>query len=576
MTPSRLSVLILLATTLAATAQNPPAGGQEAAPARQQDGARGQGGRGDGGGPGGGRGFPGGGRGGMFGPMGRSLDSITELREQFQPTILRRDVQLMRDELDLDEGQMPIVETLVSDYETQFNEASEKAQQRQRDLMQKMFQSFMGGNARERFQESFQKIQSDLEQMAVEAGGELPPETRRQYFREQMQKMSEEMAKEREASGAAAETRAVAADMVKSAEAWRRERTDMDSKLLEGVQATLRDAQKQAWPAFDRFLRREKSLPRGRLSGESVNLFAVVDAAGLSKESIAKLEPLLETYEVNLDEALKRRNDYLGQNEAKALRAIQEGDAKAMEQLADRMIDLRNGVRAVNEDSRTALVAALDPQEGKRVERAALEAAYGRVYRATRADRAFTAALEMEDVTPEVRTAISELQTIYANEIDSMNQRIALSIRKSEPERLKQEAVRASGLLNGGGSFFGGPPEDPSDALFEKRGEMTDNYVKRLAALLTPEQAAKLPRGTGRDDGRRQGPFGSWTISEMPEEARAAAKAADKDGNGVIEGDERRELFRGMRPDGGDGAAGGGRGNGAGNGDGRRNRDNSN
>ena len=214
----------------------------------------------------------------MFGPMGRALDAVTELREQFQPTILRRDVQLMRDELQLDDTQVPIVETLVSDYETQFSEASEKAQQRQRDLMQRMFQSFMGGDTREKFQQSFQKIQSDLEQMAVEAGGELPPETRRQYFREQMQKMSEEMAKEREASGAAAETRAIAADMVKSAESWRRERGDMDSKLMEGVQATLKDPQKAEWPAFDRFLRREKSLPRGRLSGESVNLFAVLDA----------------------------------------------------------------------------------------------------------------------------------------------------------------------------------------------------------------------------------------------------------------------------------------------------------
>jgi hypothetical protein len=350
---------------------------------------------------------------------------------------------------------------------------------------------------------------------------------------------------------------------------------------MEGVQATLKDAQKSEWPAFDRFLRREKSLPRGRLSGESVNLFAVLDAAGLSKESIAKLGTLLEEYEVRLDEALKRRNDYLGQNEAKALRAIQEGDAKAMENLADRMIDLRNAVRSVNEDSRTAIVAALSPEDGKRVERAALEAAYGRVYRATRADRAFAAALEMEDITPEVRASIQDLQVLYGTEIESMNQRIAQSIRKSEPERMKQEAVRASGLLSGGGgAFFGGQPEDPADALLEKRGETTDNYVKRLSALLTPEQAAKLPRGTGRDDGRRQGPFGSWTISEMPEESRAAAKAADKDGNGVIEGDERRELFRAMRPDGGDGAAGGGRGNGSGNGDGagggRRNRDNSN
>ncbi len=556
----RLTASILpLLLSCVAFAQSPPqpAQGGSGAPA-QGDGQGGRGGRGNrqGGGPGFmfGRGGPGGG-GRMFGPMGRSLDSVTELREQFQPYVLRRDVPLMREQLTLDDGQVTVVETLVGDYETQFNEASDKAQQAQRDAMMRMFESFMGGDTRERFQQAFEKIQADLEQMAVEAGGELPPDARRKYFREQMQKMGEEMAKEREASGAAAETRRIASEMAQAAEKWRREKADMDGKLLEAVKSTLLQPQAARWASFDRFLRREKTLPRGRLSGESVNLFAVVDEAGISKESLPKLTTLLDEYEQRLDAALARRNEYLAQNESKALKAIVEGDAKAMEQLADRMIDLRNGVRSVNEESRAAIVAALPADEGRKVERAALEAAYGRVYRATRTDRSFKAALELPDLSDEARKAVEDLQAVYATEIDAMNQRIAQAIRKGEPEQLKQEAVRATSLLSGGAPGFDGPQNDAADALLEKRGEMGDGYVKRLAALLTPEQAEKLPKGSGRDDGRRQGPFGSWTISEMPEEVRAAAKTADKDGNGVLEGEERRQFFQSMRPQ--DGAQGG-------------------
>ena len=418
-----------------------------------------------------------------------------------------------------------------------------------------MFQSFMGNGAREKFQESFQKIQADLEQMAVESGGELPAEMRRQYFREQMQKMTDEMQKQREASGEAAETRRIASEMAQAAEKWRRERTQMETTLMDGVKGTLKGDQTGRWDSFLRFLRREKSLSRGRLSGESVNLFTVVDEAQLSKDSVAKLAPMLDDYEMRLDAALKSRNEYLGQNETKALKAMQEGDAKAMEQLADRMIDLRSAVRAVNEESRTALVAALPPDEGRKLEKAALAAAYGRVYRPTKAERSFTAALELQDLTPDVRKAVEELSVLYGTEIDAMNQRIAQAIRKGEPEQLKQEAVRATSLLSGGAPGFDGPQNDAADALLEKRGEMGDGYVKRLAALLTPEQAEKLPKGSGRDDGRRQGPFGSWTISEMPEEVRAAAKTADKDGNGVLEGEERRQFFQSMRPQ--DGAQGG-------------------
>ena len=509
-----------------------------------------------GGPPGGGRG----GRGGrMFGPMGRSLDAVTEIREQFQPLLGRRDVVLMRDELRLDEGQVAVVESLVTDYDTRFSEAAEAAQEEQRGLMRQMFQSFMGGSARERFQESFQKIQTDLEQMAVEAGGELPPEMRRQYFREQMQKMTESIQQEREANGEAAQTRAVAAEMVKAAESWRQERSQMDREVMDGVKASLKESQVAQWDAFDRFLRREKTLPRGRLSGEGVNLFTVIDEAGLPRESVDALKDILDQYEVRLDESLQRRNDYVAQNEVRALKAMQAGDAKEMERIAERMIDLRNAVRNVHEEARQAVVAALPAEQGARVERAALSSAYGRVYRPTRANRAFETVMGLEDLDPESRKSVEELAALYQTELDAMNQRIAQAIRKSEPDRLREEAVRAAGLLYGGGRFFDGPPQDPADELYEKRGEMTDNYVKRLAALLTPEQAAKLPQGTGRDDGRWQGPFGSWTIKDMPEEAREAAKAADKDGNGIIEGDERREMMRGMR---GDREGGGGQGDG--------------
>ena len=48
----------------------------------------------------------------------------------------------------------------------------------------------------------------------------------------------------------------------------------------------------------------------------------------------------------------------------------------------------------------------------------------------------------------------------------------------------------------------------------------------------------------------------------MPEENRAMAKGVDKDGNGIIEGDERREMFRAMRPADTGGNGGGGQGGG--------------
>ena len=504
--------------------------------------------QGQGGGRQGGRGFGMGG-GGMGGGIGRSLGAVTEMREQFQAFIVKRDVPLIKEQLKLDDGQITVVETFVTDYEAAFTDASDKASTAQQDLMRSMFQSFMGGNMRERYQSFGENMQKDIEQIEKDSGTEMSPEARSQYFRDQMDKMSQQIAAERETSGEAAQTRNIVGEMNLLSEKWRKERGSLDRQIMEDIKSSLKADQAAKWESFERFMRREKLLGRGRLSGENVNLFAVLDEAGLSKAQITSAAGILDEYELRLDEALKKRSDFLGQNEGKVMTAIQNSDAKSLEELASKGVDLRNAVRNVNEQYRTTIAGVLPPEEAKRFTQAALASGFARVYRPTRAERAFEKALSLADLSPDTLAAISEMQIAMMTELVGMNEKIAQTIRKAEPVRLKEEAVRSAGLLNGGASrMFGRNDPDIADEMLSKRGDMTDKYVERLKALLTAEQIALLPKGTGRDDGRNQGPFGSWTIANMPEENRAMAKAADKDGNGIIEGDERREMFRAMRP----------------------------
>ena len=553
------------ATSSSATKTPPAASAPADANANRQQG------QGQGGGRQGGRGFGMGG-GGMGGGIGRSLGAVTEMREQFQAFIVKRDVPLIKEQLKLDDGQTTVVETFVTDYEAAFTDASDKASTAQQDLMRSMFQSFMGGNMRERYQSFGENMQKDIEQIEKDSGTEMSPEARSQYFRDQMEKMSLQIAAERETSGEAAQTRKIVGDMTVLAEKWRKERGVLDRQVMEDIKSSLKADQAAKWESFERFMRREKLLGRGRLSGENVNLFAVLDEAGLSKEQIASTVGILDEYELRLDAALKKRSDFLGQNEGKVMTAIQNSDAKSLEDLASKGVDLRNAVRNVNEQYRTTIANALPPEEAKRFTQAALASGFARVYRPTRAERAFEKALSLEGLSPETLAAISEMQMAMMVELVGMNEKIAQAIRKAEPVQLKEEAVRSAGLLNGGASrMFGRNDPDVADEMLSKRGDMTDKYVERLKALLTTEQIALLPKGTGRDDGRNQGPFGSWTIANMPEENRAMAKTADKDGNGIIEGDERREMFRAMRPaDTGGNGGGNGGGQGGGNGSGRQ------
>jgi hypothetical protein len=162
--------------------------------------------------------------------------------------------------LKLDDGQRPIVEALLEDYEDSFGEGSEMVQTDLTDLGRSMMQSFMGGGAmgdmRERMRERFQGIRAEMEEM--EANGEpLDDEERRDFFRGRMEGMQQEMMDEAMDSGAFDEARGVMSEMLDILEQWVAERTRIDDGFVADVEIQLDDDQLVLWPAFDRFITRE-------------------------------------------------------------------------------------------------------------------------------------------------------------------------------------------------------------------------------------------------------------------------------------------------------------------------------
>ncbi|MFM8698565.1 MAG: hypothetical protein ACKOF7_07865, partial [Phycisphaerales bacterium] len=535
-------------------------------------GGRGRGGQ-DGGGGGGGRGGQGGGMGrGMFGGMGmgRGMGIQNQFRESFEPDFVRRDIPFFKQQLTLEEPQMIVVEQLMRDYEDAFEPAREDMMGQMQSLGQQMMAPMMGPEMQERWRGTMQKAREQMEQMAAEKGGELTPEERQAFFRDQMEKMGEEVRTELKSSGAFDQMRASLGEMVTDFNKWQETKARMRKSFVDGMQASLSEGQMQKWPAFERFLAREKTLPRSTISGEGVNLFFVLDEAGLSKETFAKLQPIMDEYELQLDAALKARNDFLAGNEAKYLQSIQSGDQDAARRFATRAMDLREGVRKVNDTYREQICAQLEPADAARVRAAALAAGFERVYGPNRMQRAFEAALGLEGLDATVADAIRTLQTQYGNEISPLNDRIAQEIRKEEPTRQVDEMVRVVGFMTGDvpmGQMFrrgGGNEGTASGKLLDERGEINDTYMTRLEQLLTPEQREQLPRG-GQGGGAMFG-GGPITLSEMPEQARERMKEFDKNNDGTIDEKEREAMIAAFRERGGGMFGGGGGGGGQGGG----------
>jgi len=281
---------------------------QGAPPAQGGGGGQGQGGGGQGGGRGGQGG--GGGGGGMFRGMGR-MGIQNQIRDSFEPDFVRRDIPLFKQQLSLEEAQLAVVEQLMRDYEDAFEPAREEIMNQMQEIGRQMMAPMMGPEMQDKWRGAMDDARQQMEQMAQEKGGELTPEERQQFFRTQMEKLGEQVQKEMKSSGAFDQMRASLGTMVTDFNKWQEAKQRLRSGFIDGMQASLTDPQMKKWPAFDRFLVREKTLPRGTISGESVNLFIVLDESGLSKETFAKLQSIMDEYELQLDAALKARNDLI-------------------------------------------------------------------------------------------------------------------------------------------------------------------------------------------------------------------------------------------------------------------------
>jgi len=504
------------------------------------------------------------GRGGM-----RGMGGMREIRELLEPDFSRRDMPLFAEQLQLDDGQKAIIEALIEDYEDGFGGGSEAVQADLMDLGRSMMQSFMGGGAmgdmRERMRERFGAVRAELEEM--EANGQpLSEEERRAFFRERMEGMQQEMMQDAMDSGAFDEARGVMTEMLDILEDWVATRSTMHDTFVSDVQIQLSDDQLVLWPAFERFLTREKSLPRGRLSGEEVNLFAVVDGAELSDAAYDALEALFDQYEVDLHTALVARDRYLLSSAPQLFKAMRDGDVKDAERILKQQLQYRSAVRDVNDRYRANFTAAItDEAERAALDAAILEAAYERIYRPSWGRRAFDAALQMEGLEPDTLQAIADLELAYLAEISGINRSLMTALRTSEADRQVEEGTRMVAVLSGDlsqGMPFGpgargprGGEDDPFREGMDRRDETDERYVEQLRAMLTPEQQEALPARRGGRGGRGgQGGPGGGNADRRAE----MIQRFDTNGDGELNEEERRAMFESFRNGGGRGNRGGG------------------
>jgi len=402
------------------------------------------------------------------------------LQRTLQPDFEGRDLLTMNTMLQLDAGQQEALNEAFRRYEASFQDNARTL----REMLPPGWANAANRPDRESLETFRTRMQELVEEMrkaqdALPEGADPAPIHER--FREQVQQLREQLNSDRPRLDE--EQRLVLAEQAAAAlDRWSALNLELKQNFVGEVQALLRDEQQSLWLPLERRLTREKTLSRGRLSGESLDLVSMMDQLELEEDVLESLRPLIDEYYRDLHEALITRNDYLERTRRDLQRAMAKGEQSQIEAVESRRIQMHVLVRDVNDQYAELFADRLPVDAGHRFTELYGSLAYPQIYRPTRAQRMFKAARSLIGLNEVQLIAIEDLQDAYLMQLERANRELLDVFRESEPGRIALGTRTRSAQ-----------EDDRMRAALRARLEMGDREVDKLEAILSPDQLNQLP-----------------------------------------------------------------------------------
>jgi hypothetical protein len=350
------------------------------------------------------------------------------MASMFTPDFLPRDLPVFVDSLGLEEWQRPILEALLEDYQTNFATAADG-------------------------------VRASMGQLKDVAAGTNPDKI----------------------------VELISRPLI----AWGDEKKALRNEFLASVKSQLSDVQAESWTRLERALRREKALPNGELSGESLNLVMIAREVEAPPIIADAARPALEEYEIKLDEALAARETELEGAISSLLSAMGPNDTGKLLAINERAMQKRVAVRAVQDASLVAIREALGSEYGPSFEKRALRRAFPQVYGPNPINPLFEAATALPDLTDEQKGKLTALRATFQSEHGVIQARYAEAIRTSEPGEPRRRADALAKKVAGGTTKYSESPE--IDTIKSERQELYARFRAAIADILNDAQKETIP-----------------------------------------------------------------------------------
>ena len=176
-----------------------------------------------------------------------------------------------------------------------------------------------------------------------------------------------------------------------------------------------------------------------------MNIIGVLNQLQLAPDTLNQLRPVIDDYEIRLDEALRYREQVVDNAQPKVKDAMINMDFDAGMSAMDTIMAARIQVRNIQDSSAAAIAAAMTPEVAAEFMTRYYESAYSKVFRPSPMERTFEVARGLEDLTADQMAEIVELETGYNADYATSSMQILAVLREEEPKdaRRKAEAIRA-------------------------------------------------------------------------------------------------------------------------------------
>ena len=307
--------------------------------------------------------------------------------------------------------------------------------------------------------------------------------------------MNEKMGDLRAEAAESGDWRIMMEDVPPLREKFAGEREKIETQFFDDLKLLLTPDQEARWDGVERTQRRLTTITRGSLAGESVDLIEVCDSLDPPADVEAKLEPVLDRYEVELDRALVERNA-LQEEQGEMMSApgssgTQRFDMDAMMKMTGKIREASTKVCDVNESYARQIGGTLTGDLAARFEALWRKGSYPKVYAQTYTSTVLGAAEGFEDLSDEQRARLDQLQARYERELDAVNEKWVKAIEDTEGEGQGGVMMAAGGqmMVVEMGDDEGGPVDEARTA----RRDLNRSYLAQVRGLLSPQQRSRLP-----------------------------------------------------------------------------------